>query len=202
MRCPNCGSDDVQFISDVKTKNLSFMWIIFIILTCGVGLIFWLIYIASKNTKTDTKAICKNCAKQWYPQVAGEKKKVSVGGIILLIIIVGAIMGGFYYFSGGLGKNDFDITTLQVKDELVWDEYRYETEIAVYGEITANVNCSEVFLKCEVYSSNNTLVCTVVNIIKISKGQTVSFRLSAYPKNSSYLNNPLQIKNYLTKILR
>lgn len=74
IKCPNCGNDDIQFISNVQSKNrgcLSWLfwiliWIFITVITIGIGLIFLVfIVLTNKKTLTRTRAVCKHCGHQW-----------------------------------------------------------------------------------------------------------------------------------------
>lgn len=70
MNCPNCGSENIEFIANTQSKNRSCLsWILMFLLfffTLGIGLIFWIIMLATnKKTITKTRAICRNCGHQW-----------------------------------------------------------------------------------------------------------------------------------------
>lgn len=70
MKCPKCGNDNIEFVSNVQSKNrraLSWIgWLLFAFLTFGIGLLFWFFMaLTNKKTITKTRAICKNCGHQW-----------------------------------------------------------------------------------------------------------------------------------------
>ena len=70
MKCPRCGSENIDFVSNTQSKNRGvgswLMWLLIAFLTFGIGLIFWFFMaLTNKKTTTKTRAICKNCGNQW-----------------------------------------------------------------------------------------------------------------------------------------
>lgn len=70
MRCPRCGSDDIQFLSNTQSQNrgcLSWLfWVIIAFFTFGIGLLFlFFMGLTNKKTLTKTRAVCKKCGNQW-----------------------------------------------------------------------------------------------------------------------------------------
>jgi predicted permease len=70
IKCPKCGSENVQFIANTQSKNRGLgswiLWIVIAFCTFGIGLIFlFFMALTNKKTTTKTRAICKNCGNQW-----------------------------------------------------------------------------------------------------------------------------------------
>ncbi len=70
MKCPRCGSEDIEFISNTYSKNrgcLSWIgWTLLAVFTCGLGFLFlYFMALTNKKTLTKTRAICRNCGNQW-----------------------------------------------------------------------------------------------------------------------------------------
>lgn len=52
--CPNCGSRN---ITKPKRENMGCVWIVFILFSMGLGLIFWFF--------TPKYVACKKCGAKW-----------------------------------------------------------------------------------------------------------------------------------------
>lgn len=70
MRCPKCGSEDIDFIGNTQSKHRSLLswifWILIAFCTFGIGLLFlFFMGITNSKTSTKTRAICKKCGNQW-----------------------------------------------------------------------------------------------------------------------------------------
>ncbi len=100
-----------------------------------------------------------------------------------------------------LQNNDFDIETTNIISELEYGEWSTETVVAVYGTITANVECSRVRIECEAYSYYNEYICSPYVVLNISNGETKSFRLSARVTNDGDLDGKMHITNLTVKVL-
>jgi hypothetical protein len=73
MNCPNCGSQNIQMVSETSGKIkkrgclMSMVHIFLTICTFGLWLIVPIIAGGSKGKiKSKTKAVCMGCGNQWY----------------------------------------------------------------------------------------------------------------------------------------
>ena len=71
MKCPKCGSENVQVqaVTTVKTKHRGCLgwclWILLAICTIGLIIIIPLLTNSKTKSKTHSEAVCQNCGYRW-----------------------------------------------------------------------------------------------------------------------------------------
>lgn len=71
MKCPKCGSENVnvQAVTTTKTKHRGCLgwslWILLAICTLGLIIIIPLITNSKTKSKTHSEAVCQSCGKRW-----------------------------------------------------------------------------------------------------------------------------------------